>query len=46
MSELAKDLITKLIVVDQGVRYSADEALQHPWFQQNKQREELSVVFE
>lgn len=32
VSDLAKDLITKLIVVDAATRYSANEALQHPWF--------------
>lgn len=32
VSEEAKDLIKKLLVVDPKARLSAEEALQHPWF--------------
>jgi calcium-dependent protein kinase len=47
VSDLAKDLITKLIVVDAAKRYSANEALQHPWFQQNIPKQEaMSIDFE
>lgn len=33
ISAEAKDLITKLVVVDPAKRLTIDEALQHPWIQ-------------
>ena len=33
------DLIKKLLVMDVNKRISAQEALQHPWFQENKSKE-------
>lgn len=32
VSELAKDLIRKILVKDTSIRYSAQECLQHEWF--------------
>ena len=34
VSSKAKDLISKLLVVDADNRYDADQALSHPWFKQ------------
>jgi serine/threonine protein kinase len=31
ISEGAKDFISKLLIPDQSIRMSADEALRHPW---------------
>jgi len=31
VSELAKDFIAKLLVRDPNIRYTAEQALQHPW---------------
>ena len=33
VSDQAKDLIKKLLVVDPEKRFSSDEILQHPWLQ-------------
>lgn len=33
ISKEAKDLISKLLTVDVKKRYTADQALKHPWFQ-------------
>ena len=33
VTEKAKDLVRKLIVVDPSARLSAKEALAHPWFE-------------
>lgn len=34
VSETAKDLISKLLVVDQKKRYTAQQVLNHPWISQ------------
>jgi len=34
--ELAKDLITKLLTVDPTIRFTAQQALNHPWIMQKK----------
>ena len=31
VSEIAKDFVSKLLVVDEDKRFSAEEALNHPW---------------
>ena len=33
MSDEAKDLIKKLLVIDPEQHFSAEKALEHPWFQ-------------
>ena len=39
VSDSAKDLIKKLLVMDPRSRISAQEALNHPWFKEKKSRE-------
>ena len=39
VSDSAKDLIRKLLVMDPRSRISAQEALNHPWFKEKKSRE-------
>jgi serine/threonine protein kinase len=36
VSELAKDFISKLLVVDPSKRLTAEQALEHPWFSSNE----------
>lgn len=38
VSDEAKDFITKLLVIDQSKRMSADEALRHPWLNESEQQ--------
>lgn len=40
ISKEAKDLISKLLVVDPKKRYTCEQALKHPWFQKYKINEE------
>lgn len=42
ISSEAKDLISKLLVVDPSQRYTVDQALAHPWL--SKPRESLALV--
>jgi calcium/calmodulin-dependent protein kinase I len=35
VSELAKDFIARLLVRDPNIRYTAEQALQHPWLTAN-----------
>ena len=39
LSSSGKDLIKKLLIMDPKKRISAQEALSHPWFQENKSKE-------
>ena len=39
LSNSGKDLIKKLLIMDPHKRISAQEALQHPWFKENKSRD-------
>jgi calcium-dependent protein kinase len=42
ISEEAKDLIIKLLVIDVEKRFSTSEALKHPWFEKFKKKESLN----
>ena len=46
MSDTAKDLVKKLLVVDPQLRLSADDILQHGWFSRDKEasRRALAVM--
>lgn len=42
MSDLAKDLISKLLVADPDHRLTADEILEHPWITESATQEDSS----
>ena len=44
ISKNAKDLITRLLTVDPQKRLSAEEALNHPWFSDNKSKELFNQI--
>jgi calcium-dependent protein kinase len=44
VSKNAKDLITKLLTSDPHKRISAEEALNHPWFKDNKSKELFNQI--
>ena len=44
ISESAKDLIKKTLTMDYKKRISAEEALNHPWFKENKSKELFNNV--
>ena len=44
ISKNAKDLITKLLTSDPQKRISAEEALNHPWFKDNKSKELFNQI--
>ena len=39
LSESGIDLINKLLTIDVDKRISAEEALNHPWFKENKSKQ-------
>ncbi|EGR32030.1 hypothetical protein IMG5_098660 [Ichthyophthirius multifiliis] len=45
ISDSAKDLIRKLIIVNRKERISVEEALNHPWIKKYQQNEEIQGVF-
>ena len=42
VSDLAKDLISKLLVTDPELRLTADDILEHPWMRESAQQEDSS----
>ena len=44
LSANAKDLIKKTLTMDYNKRISAEEALKHPWFQENKSKDLFNKV--
>lgn len=46
ISDMAKDLIKKLLVVEKENRLTADEILKHPWIDGETPRMELPAVTE
>ena len=44
ISKNAKDLINKLLMSDPQKRISAEEALNHPWFKENKSKELFNQI--
>ena len=44
ISKNAKDLINKLLINDPQKRISAEEALNHPWFKENKSKELFNQI--
>lgn len=46
ISDTAKDLIRKLLVVNPNKRYTAKQALEHPWIKDRNASEHLSTTLE
>jgi serine/threonine protein kinase len=43
VSEQAKDFINHLIVVDKTKRFTAEQALQHPWITGTQSKQKLAI---
>ena len=44
LSKSGKDLIQKLLMIDPNKRLSAEQALSHPWFKENKSKELFNKI--
>jgi calcium-dependent protein kinase len=44
LSENAKDLISKFLIIDQNKRITVQQALKHPWITENKKNVEVDII--